>query len=95
MTELTKDTCWWEGPEFLKNLEEYWQVRKSGSSAEAHEEIKAERHDRFENPAAPALNSYLVGEQLQRDEEDQVTWKLDPTRYSKWYRVYPRIRQEI
>jgi len=87
---LIDNECWWRGPAFLSQTSENWPERGStGATAETLEEVKAEVRDRTDRPQQDNLNSFVTSKQ----KENQ--WRLDPTRFCKWYGTKPRNKLEI
>jgi hypothetical protein len=84
--ELKNDECWWQGPKFLEKPENEWPERKFGSpSLTAREEVKTE-------PETKAKSTFY---NQSAQTQTKATWRLDPARYSKWYRTNPRHGVEI
>ena len=87
---MIDNECWWRGPAFLSQTSENWPEREfTGATAETLEEVKAEVRERTDRPQQDNLNSFVTSKQ----KENQ--WRLDPTRFSKWYGTKPRNKLEI
>ena len=88
--ELIDNECWWHGPAFLSQGNDNWpEQRFIGATSETLEEVKAEVHERTNHPQPDNLNSFVINNR----EENQ--WRLDPIRFSKWYRTKPTNKLEI
>ena len=75
---------------FLSQTNENWPEREfTGATAETLEEVKAEVRERTDRPQQDNLNSFVTSKQKENH------WRLDSTRFSKWYGTKPRNKLEI
>ena len=95
--ELTKSSKWWNGPDFLHCPEAEWPDCKFDKpSREAMTELKST--PRQNNKSSTSYNVVQLStneRDVQTDKLKEVEWRLDPTRYSKWYKVKPKGALEI
>ena len=87
--ELAVSERWWNGPEFLRRPEAEWPICKFDKlSREAMKELKSV--PRPSNEASTSFNAiYQVAAENEADagKTKGNEWRLDPSRYSKWYRT--------
>ena len=89
--ELSDSTKWWNEPNFLRSSEAEWPEWKFGKpSREALCEIKVKC--RLNNESPTSLNAV---QQLANDCESNEEWRLEPSRYSKWYKVKLKGQLEV
>lgn len=94
--ELAENTRWWNGPEFLRHPEAEWPDCKFDKpSEEAMKELKST--PRSNNGDSATFNTTLPTDESpsDTDEAEGGAWRLDPSRYSKWYRTKPKGRLEL
>lgn len=94
--ELAENTRWWNGPEFLRHPEAEWPDCKFDKpSEEAMKELKST--PRSNNDDSATFNTTLPTDESpsDTDEAEGEAWRLDPSRYSKWYRTKPKGRLEL
>ena len=86
VAELKNNDCWWNGPKFLQGPGEQWPETKFETLApEAFDEVKPESR----NNATSFMGT------KEDDEEKREEWRLNPTRFSKWYRNPSTTRLEF
>ena len=86
VAELKNNDCWWNGPKFLQGPGEQWPETKFETPApEAFDEVKPESRN----------NATSFMETKEDDEEKREEWRLNPTRFSKWYRNHSTTRLEF
>ena len=95
--ELTESSKWWNGPDFLQCPEAEWPDCKFDKpSREAMTEFKSTPRQNNESLTSYNVVQLLTNERdAQTDKLKEVEWRLDPTRYSKWYKVKPKGALEI
>ena len=77
VAELKNNDCWWNGPKFLQGPGEQWPETKFETPApEAFDEVKPKSRN----------NAMSFMGTKEHDEEKREEWRLNPTRFSKWYR---------
>ena len=87
--ELAVSESWWNGPEFLHRPEAKWPIgRFDKPSRKTMKELKSAL--RPNNEASTAFN--VIHQVATENEADagktkDNEWRLDPSRYSKWYRA--------
>ena len=95
--ELTESSKWWNGSDFLHCPEAEWPDCKFDKpSREAMTELKST--PRQNNKSSTSYNVVQLStneRDVQTDKLKEVEWRLDPTRYSKWYKVKPKGALEI
>jgi len=92
--ELAESERWWSGPEFLRHPEAEWPVCKFDKpSPEAMKELTSAPRQKDED--STCLNATLQLTEGGMDETKAEVWRLDPSRYSKWYRVKPKGELEF
>ncbi|XP_033105172.1 uncharacterized protein LOC117107577 [Anneissia japonica] len=73
---LADNQLWWQGPEFLIEEKTNWPTNKFEKCA-SKEQTKEEKEVKIHNMINCAQsNTHLKG--------DQTSWRLEPTRFSKW-----------
>ena len=91
---------WWKGPTFLAFPESDWPKPKAANpKEEALTEVRAERR--------PDLKNQLSRQEEENDTQnseqehstfvilEKETWRLNPARFSKWYRASSQGQLEI
>ena len=92
--ELAESERWWSGLESLRHPEAEWPVCKFDKpSCEAMKELKSAPRQKDED--STFLNATLQFTEAGIDETKAKVWRLDPSRYSKWYRVKPKGELEF
>jgi len=89
--ELASADVWWNGPEFLKKTKQDWpECKFDNPTSTENLEIKGTK----ETGTKDAISYQIIeaGEQTASVEE---VWRLDSSRYSKWYRVKTKGELEI
>ena len=90
--ELTDSTKWWNGPDFLCSPEAEWPERKFDKpSREALCKRKSTSRPITENSTSYNAIQRLTSE----PKVEEVEWRLEPSRYSKWYNVKPKGQLEV
>ncbi|KAL9987286.1 hypothetical protein ACROYT_G001568 [Oculina patagonica] len=86
-----------DGPNFLQCPEAEWPDCKFDKpSREAIAELKSTPRQNNESSTSYNVVQLSTNERdLQTDKVKEVEWRLDPTRYSKWYKVKPKGALEI
>ena len=90
--ELTDSTKWWNGPDFLCSPEAEWpECKFDKPSREALCERKL-----TPRPIDESSTSYNTIQRLaNKPEVEEEEWRLEPSRYSKWYKVKPKGQLEV
>ena len=94
--EFTRADLWWNGPEFLKKSKQDWPKCKFDKpTSEENLELEGTREI-----AAKEATSYQISEEGEETASDdnasaEEVWRLDPSRYSKWYRVKTKGKLEL
>ncbi|CAB3990844.1 Hypothetical predicted protein, partial [Paramuricea clavata] len=84
VTELKENELWWNGPEFLKESRDKWPEEKFAElNAQVFAEMKPERKG-----DAVCFNAT-------QEDESEEEWRLKPSRFSKWYRLFLIKRLEL
>lgn len=91
--DLADTSQWWNGPEFLKRAEEWPESTFDLPTSEEGLELK-----RGKEVAAKETCSYEItkgsGENVDGDTaREEGVWRLNPSRYSKWFRV--KMKEEL
>ena len=94
---MTESSKWWNRPDFLQCPEAEWPDCKFDKPArEAMTELKSTPRQNNESSTSYNVVQLLTNEcDAQTDKLKEVEWRLDPTRYSKWYKVKPKGALEI
>lgn len=89
--ELIDNESWWYGPEFLNQPETKWPEGgfTAGANAKTREEMKADVRERTELTEKDNPNSFVTNNQTGHQ------WKLDPSRFSKWYKIKSKNKLEV
>ena len=100
VSELADSEMWWKGPTFLAFPESDWPKPKAANpKEEALTEVRAERR--------PDLKNQLSRQEEENDNQnseqehstfvilEKETWRLNPARFSKWYRASSQGQLEI
>ena len=100
VSELADSEMWWKGPTFLAFPESDWPKPKAANpKEEALTEVRAERR--------PDLKNQLSRQEEENDTQnseqehstfvilEKETWRLNPARFSKWYRASSQGQLEI
>ena len=95
--ELAESTRWWNGPEFLRFPEGEWPDCKFDKpSREAMNELKSmPRQSNEETTSFKAIQQSTNENEADKEKAEDRDWRLDPSRYSKWYRVKPKGELEF
>ena len=89
--ELASADLWWNGPEFLKKSRQDWPECKFDKPTSTENlELKGTK----ETGTKDAI-SYQIIEEGEETASVEKMWRLDPSRYSKWYRVKTKGELEI
>ena len=89
--ELASADLWWNGPEFLKKSRQDWPECKFDKPTSTENlELKGTK----ESGTKDATSYQIIGEGEETASVKEV-WRLDPSRYSKWYRVKTKGELEI
>ena len=90
--ELTDSTKWWNRPDFLCSPEAEWPECKFDKPSR---EVLCERK-LTSRPIDESSTSYNAIQCLASEPEvEEVEWRLEPSRYSKWYKVKPKGQLEV
>ena len=100
VSELADSEMWWKGPTFLAFPESDWPKPKAANpNEEALTEVRAEQR--------PDLKNQLSRQEEENDNQnseqehstfvilEKETWRLNPARFSKWYRASSQGQLEI
>ena len=88
MEELASADLWWNGPEFMKKSRQHWPECKFDKPTSTENlELKGTK----ESGTKDATSYQIIGEGEETASVKGV-WQLDPSRYSKWYRVKTKRR---
>lgn len=86
--DLASTGQWWNGPEFLKRVEEEWleckfdlPTSEEGLELKRGKEVSAEETCSY---ATTKEGGEIVDGENAREED---VWRLNPSRYSKWFRI--------
>ena len=91
MEELASADVWWNGPEFLKKTKQVWPECKFDKPTSTENlELKGTK----ETGTKDAI-SYQIIEAGEETASVEKMWRLDPSRYSKGYRVKTKGELEI
>ena len=95
--ELTESTKWWNGPDFLRCPEAEWPDCKFDKpSREALTEFKSTSRQNTKSSASYNIIQLSANEgDAETDKFEEAEWRLDPSRYSKWYKVKPKGELEV
>ena len=87
--DLAVSERWWNGPEFLRRSEAGWPICKFDKpSREALKELKSKQKPNNEDPTSfNAIHQLANANQPEADKNHDHEWRLDPSRYSKWYKT--------
>jgi len=90
--ELTDSSKWWNGPNFLCSPKAEWpECKFDKPSREALCERKL-----TSRPTNESSTNYNAIQRLASEPEvEEVEWRLEPSRYSKWYKVKPKGQLEV
>lgn len=84
-----KDNRWWRGPSFLQRGEDEWPDMRFGEAPETYKEVKSEKWKQ------PVDNERLKGKAyLLEAPRSEVETRPDPTKCSKWYKIYRKGTME-
>ena len=81
----------WNGPEFLKKSRQDWPECKFDKLTST-ENIELKR---TKETGTKDVTSYQIIEEGEETASVEEVWRLDPSRYSKWYRVKTKGELEI
>lgn len=99
VSELADSKMWWKGPTFLAFPESDWPKQKSANPEEALTEVKVERKPVLEKqipqPEEESETHYWEKERSTFVTIEKKDWRLNPARFSKWYRVSSKGQLEI
>lgn len=86
--ELADTSQWWNGPEFLKRSEEEWPECKFDAPKSA-ESLELKRGKEVSAKDTCSYETTRGGEKNPGGDNarEEGVWRLNPSRYSKWYRV--------
>ena len=91
MEELASADVWWNGPEFLKKTKQDWPEWKFDKPTSTENlELKGTKETGTKD-----ATSYQIIEEGEETASVEEVWRLDPSRYSKWYRVKTKGELEI
>ena len=84
VSEIKNSQQWWFGPEFLTKSKDSWPEEKieREPNAETYKEMKVDARKEESLSTKDQCSSFTTTIQ-----EERQLWRLNPTRYSKWYRV--------
>ena len=89
--ELASADLWWNGPEFLKKSRQDWPECKFDKPMSTKNlELKGTK----ETGTKDATSQQII-EEVEETARVEEVWRLDPLRYSKWYRVKTKRELEI
>ena len=89
--ELASADLWWNGPEFLKKSRQDWPECKFDKPTSTENlELKGTKETGTKD-----ATSYQIIEEGEETASVKEVWRLDPSRYSKWYRVKTKGELEI
>ena len=89
--ELASADLWWNGPEFLKKSRQDWPECKFDKPTSTENlELKGTKESGTKD-----ATSYQIIEEGEETASVEEVWRLDPSRYSKWYRVKTKGELEI
>ena len=86
--ELAHSELWWNGPEFLKSSKQDWTECK-------FDKPTSTQNLELKETGAQDATSYQIIEEGEETASVEEVWRLDPLRYSKWYRVKTKGELEI
>ena len=90
--ELAHSELWWNGPEFLKRSKQDWpECKFDKPTSTKNLELKETK----ETGAQDATSYQQIIEEGEETASVEEVWRLDPLRYSKWYRVKTKGELEI
>ncbi|XP_067036333.1 uncharacterized protein [Acropora muricata] len=88
--ELVENECWWGEPTFLNQPQKNWaEGGFTRATAESFEGVQAAVREQEERPQQDNLSSFVTSNQ------NENQWRLNPVRFSKWYRTKPAGKLEI
>ena len=82
VTEVKRSEMWWRGPNFLSMPEDAWPKTEIDATPEATLEVRKKARATFDVPGTESVLFALTR---------KTTWRLDPSRYSRWTRLL-RVR---
>ena len=89
--ELASADLWWNGPEFLKKSRQDWPGCKFDKPTSTENlELKETKETGTRDATC-----YQITEEGEETANVEDVWRLDPSRYSKWYRVKTKGELEI
>ena len=89
--ELANADPWWNGPEFQKKTRQDWPECKFDKPMSTENlELKGTKETGTKD-----ATSYQIIEEGEETASVNEVWRLDPLRYSKWYRVKTKRELEI
>lgn len=94
--ELANTSQWWNGPEFLKRSEDKWPECKFDVPA-SEESLELKRGKEVSGKKTCSYETTKGGEEHAdvNNAREEGVWRLNPSRYSKWYRVKPKGELEL
>ena len=94
--ELANTSQWWNGPAFLKRSEDEWPECTFDVPV-SEESLELKRGKEVSGKKACSYEITKGGEENADDNNarEEGVWRLNPSRYSKWYRVKPKGELEL
>ena len=94
--ELANTSPWWNGPEFLKRSEDEWPESKFDVPV-SEESLELKRGKEVSGKKACSYEITKGGGENAdgNNAREEGVWRLNPSRYSKWYRVKPKGELEL
>ena len=96
MKELANTSQWWNGPEFLKRSKDEWPECKFDVPA-SEESLELKRGKEISGQKTCSYEINVGGEENadSNNAREEGVWRLNPSRYPKWYRVKPKGQLEL